>query len=406
MEKLKIGVMGLKRGNFVMKCGKALSDEMIVSAVCETDRRPIEDLRPYFTPETKVYEDFDEFINSGIDAVVLCNYFHEHAKYAIKALDAGVAVLSETTAAPSLGECVDLVEAVERNNGKYMLGTNSLFFSAVHAMKDRIQSGEYGRVMYADAEYIHTISNYIHPYNTNYQGPIDYDNLHWRQLIPTCYYNMHTLGPLMYITNSMPIKVLGKAVHMPSNEISSIKINDTPKTFSLTEMDDGAIFNTTGSVRLGPTSKWYRIACKNGTLETVRYNHKREWLLEARSSSDISKTFYTWDNSGAMTTEEKEKYSSIKIEDVGHGGVDFILMINFLKYLREGKEIFYDVYRSVALSAAAILTWYSILDNSKQFDIPDFKDKEARKVFKNDYRMPFGNSYKDLTLKCKLDDDK
>jgi predicted dehydrogenase len=403
MGRLKFGVMGLKRGGYVMKCGKVLSDDMVVTAICETDQRPIEDMKDYFAPETKVYEDFDEFIHSGIDAVVLCNYFHEHAKYAIKALDAGVAVLSETTAAPSLGECVDLVEAVERNNGKYMLGTNSLYFSAVHAMKAKIESGEYGRVMYADAEYIHHYP-YIHSYATNYRGPVDYDNLHWRQVMPTCYYNMHTLGPLMYITDSLPVKVLGKAVYEPPEE-NNITINDTPKTFTLTEMDNGAVFNTTGWVRMVPTSKWYRIACKNGTLETVRYNHKREKLLEAKSGSDIKETFYTWEDSGAITDEERNKYSSIKIEEVGHGGVDFILMTHFLDYLKTGKEIFYDVYKSVALSAAAILTWYSILDNSKQLDIPNFKDKEARKVFYNDYRSPFAKSYKDLTLKCRLGND-
>lgn len=37
------------------------------------------------------YTDFDEFINhEGLEAVFLCNYFHEHTPYAIKALEKNI----------------------------------------------------------------------------------------------------------------------------------------------------------------------------------------------------------------------------------------------------------------------------------------------------------------------------
>ena len=126
----KIGIMGINRGRYAIVCEEFLSDQMEVTAVCETNGDLIASLREegILTDRIKVYGDFNEFIRSGIDAVLLCNYFHEHTEYAIRAMEAGVAVLSDTTAAPSLGECVKLVEAAEKTGVKYMLGANSYTF--------------------------------------------------------------------------------------------------------------------------------------------------------------------------------------------------------------------------------------------------------------------------------------
>ncbi len=388
-ERLKLGVMGLRRGAFALVGALALKEEVVVTAVCEMDEASIEEARECFAPETKVYTDYDAFLASGLDAVILCNYFHEHTACAIKALDAGIAVLSETTAAATLGECVDLVEAVERNNGRYMLAANCPYFKAVHAMKEKIGSGEYGPVRYAEAEY-------IHPYTL---PAIDYEHLHWRQAMPNCYYNMHTLGPLMYITQSMPVRVIGKSVN--SVEASVNKATDMLKSFALTEMDNGAVFNTTGCVNFGPVSKWYRVACQEGTLETVRYDSREEYLLEVKSGKEVLKTQPGWSDSGCITPEEEKKYYDDMVGS-GHGGIDFVMLLHFVKFLKGEEEIFFDVYKAVALSAAGILTWYSVLDHSKEYEIPDFRDKAAREVFRGDYRTPIKESYKDMTLPCSL----
>ena len=341
----------------------------------------------------KVYKDFDEFINSGLDGVVLCNYFHEHAKYAIKAFEAGVAVLCETTAAASLGECVDLVEAAERTNAKYMLAANSPYYRGVHAMKERIEKEVFGKVIYADAEYIHPAGG------MSKDAEMDYDNLHWRMTLPSCYYNMHTLGPLMYLTNTVPVKVVCKSAKADL----TYKITDCVKTFTITEMDNGAVFNSTGVVDVGSSGKWFRIACENGTLETARYDQAGTKLVEVNHDSKEIKTLeFTWATCGDLTPEEDAKYGGL-IGGKGHGGMDFILLYRFIKFLRGEEKPFFDVYRSVALSAAGILAWYSSLSDSKEYVIPDFKKKEDRDKVRGDYRTPFAKKYSDLTLPCKVD---
>ena len=391
IKKMKIGVMGVDRGNFMLKAANLLSDEMEISAICETNEKTIENVKELLSEDTKIYKDFDEFIHSGIDGVFLCNYFHEHAKYAIKAMEAGVAVLSETTAAPSLGECVDLVEAYEKYNGRYMLAANCLYFQPLTGIMENLKSGKYGDVLYAEAEY-------IHPPVPGSKPTIDYNNLHWRKTLPSCYYNMHTLAPLMYITKTVPKKVLCKAVVKERDG----KVANTPKTFTLTEMDNGAVFNTTGVVGTGTHSKWYRVACERGTYETVRYDYRYEPLLSMGDDvreTGISYPDWEW---GDITDDKKAKYRD-KLTAIGHGGIDFFVALNFLRYLRGEIEPYFDVYRSVMISAVGILSWYSVLNDSKQYDVPDFKNKDDREKCRGDYRMPFGKTLDELTLPCKIE---
>ena len=391
-KKLKIGVMGVNRGNFMLKAAAVLSDEMQIAAICETNDDTIESVKELLSEDTKIYKDFDEFIHSGLDGVLLSNYFHEHAKYAIKAMEAGVAVLSETTAAPSLGECVDLVEAYEKFGGKYMLAANCLYFQPLTGIMERLKTDEYGPVVYAEAEYIHT------PHPDAKPPQPDVNNLHWRNTLPSCYYNMHTLGPLMYITKTEPTKVLCKAAVLEREG----RLNNTPKSFTLTEMDNGAVFNTTGCVGTGTDSKWYRVACQKGTYESQRYDYHFEPLVSMGHSvqqTGISYPDWEW---GDVPEEKKPDYRR-KLTAIGHGGIDFFVVLNFLRYLRGEIEPFFDVYRSVRLSAVGILSWYSVLNDSKQYDVPDFRTKEAREACRGDYRMPFGKKLDELTLPCRVD---
>ncbi len=390
----KIGVMGLTRGSEMCRVFATQFENTKVTAVCETDQEAINKCKEYLPEDVKIFDEFDAFIESGLDAVVLANYFHEHASCAIKAMKAGVAVLSETTAAPSLGECVDLVEAAEQYNGKYMLAANCLYFPAVHAMKLKIEEGKYGKVNYAEAEYIH--GSEVEP---ELLPELDLENLHWRSTLPSSYYNMHTLGPLMYITGTMPVKVFSKASYEPEYSRKYKKVSDCQSAVVLTEMDNGAVFNTTGVVRHHPNSKWYRVSCDHAIMETVRYNQAEDLLHISPRGHDVQQLWYKWQTAGVAP----EGYVDGSAERFGHGGIDYFMCYYFKEFLEGKLEPFFDVYRSVALSAVGILSWYSAL-SGKEYAIPDFKNKADRDKVRHDYRKPIAKSYKDLTLPCRLED--
>ncbi|MBE6695242.1 MAG: Gfo/Idh/MocA family oxidoreductase [Ruminococcaceae bacterium] len=394
-KKFKIGIMGSIRGRFVIACEKYLSDEMEVTALLENSEANLEEWRKSgeYKENIKVYSDFDEFIDSGIDAVILCNTFHEHYTYAMKAMEKGIAVLSETTAAPSLGACVELIECAERTKTKYMLGANCVYFRAVQKIKQEVESGKYGAAVYAEAEYCHPIP--IGSTVNGMQKAPDPENVHWRTVLPRCYYNMHDLGPILYIMGKRPVRVVGKAIVR----------DDATKTFvnfdrclCLVELEDGSVINYSGCTGVGALSKWYRVDCKDGSVESVRHNTPEDKILINPHNSPTQEDL-GWDVLEILTDEDKKRFlGNENVDSLPHNGVDFFLMLHFLKYLRGESEPAFDVYRAVDLSVTAIVSWYSILSGSKELDIPDLRKPEDREKVRGDYRMPFVKRLADQTL--------
>lgn len=393
MEKIRIGVVGLRRGLSYAKAYANEIPETMLAAVCENDPEYIEKVKKELPEDTQFFTDYEAFLNSGLDAIVLCNFFHEHAKFAIPALERGISVLSETAAAATLGECVSLCEAVERTGAKYMLATNVPHMYGCMEMDRLYQQGEspFGRVLYAEGEYFHTSA----PAPSAPAGTKP--NYHWRKFLPRTYYDMHDFGTLMSITGLMPKSVNAKAVFAPdiiSAKSPTSNVGDIASII-LTEMDSGAIFRTTSCASLGPTGKWFRLACENGTIETVRGDQDSvRYSYNPWSTPEGSEQTQTFD--------ARPEVVSASESAAGHGGSDYRISLAFVDYLKDRMVPFFDVYRSVALSAVGILAWRSVLEDGKGFRIPDFADKEDRKSVADDFLTPFPNftDGSGITLPC------
>lgn len=116
---MKIGVFGVWRGlAFIQAVG--MMEDAEITAICDQDKEKLDEAKKHCPENVRVCEDFEALLDSGIDAVILCNYFNEHAPYAIRALRRGIAVLSETLPAATLRECAELVETVELLAGGQM----------------------------------------------------------------------------------------------------------------------------------------------------------------------------------------------------------------------------------------------------------------------------------------------
>ena len=205
MERIKIGVFGAWRGNSYIELMREDVDFDLV-AVCDKNIESIEGK----DPGVRCFEEFDEFLSYGLSAgmntVFLANYFHQHTPYAIKAMNAGMNVLSECTASSTLKECVELVEAVEKTGRKYMLCENYPFSTEILKMKEIVSRGELGRILYAEGEYNHSDNN--EGLRRLTPGPY-----HWRAWMPRTYYITHSLGPVMYLTQSEVRFVSARASH-------------------------------------------------------------------------------------------------------------------------------------------------------------------------------------------------
>ena len=118
---IRIGVVGVGRGEvFARGAGRDMGMELV--ALCDVDEARLAGLGKRLGVAT--YTEFAKMLEHDLDAVILANYFHQHAGLAVQALRAGKHVMSETTAAFTMAEAVELVEAVQASGRIYMFAEN------------------------------------------------------------------------------------------------------------------------------------------------------------------------------------------------------------------------------------------------------------------------------------------
>ncbi|MFH0921001.1 MAG: Gfo/Idh/MocA family oxidoreductase, partial [Fibrobacterota bacterium] len=372
-KKIRVGVLGIGRGQTFMHEAPHAGMELV--AICDLWKERLDEVGKKYGIAT--YTDYDRFLDHDMDAVVLANYFHEHAPFAIKALKAGKHVMSECAACNTLAEGVALCRAVEQSGCIYMFAENYPYTAFNIEMARLYKEGEIGRVLYAEGEY-------IHPGSFDWGQGISPGLKHWRNNLPATYYCTHSMAPLMVITDTMPVRVNGFAVPLPedSKKLRLWRQKDMGSVIMAT-MDNGAVFKLIQGGLPGH-SIFYRLHGEYGLMENgrgpgywgpgnVRVVHN-EW--ELRKGQVPEKLIYPMFPKWAVAGKS------------GHGGSDFFTNHYFAEAIRTGKQPYLNVYRGVAMSVIGILAWKSVLDKGNSYAVPDFTREATRKKWANDTWRP------------------
>jgi predicted dehydrogenase len=372
--RIRVGVVGVGRGeSFVKAATDVVGMELV--AICDTWAERLATLGARYGVAT--YTDYDHFLEHEMDAVILANYFHQHAPFAIKALAAGLHVMSETACNGNLAEGVALCRAVEASGKIYMLAENYPFTAFNQELARLYRQGEIGQVTYAEGEY-------NHPMAPEAILRISPGRNHWRNWLPPTYYCTHALAPLMVITDTMPVSVNALSIPVPELTASLARHND-PGCVILCRMDNGAVFRIFG-LGLPGHSNWYRLHGVGGGMEITRGpgyfgpGQVRVWHDEwnCPPNTPTERTYVPdWPEHGDLARR------------AGHGGGDFWTNFHFANAIRSGQSPYLDVYRGVAMSSVGILAWKSALANGQPFPIPNFRDECSRQTVENDHWSPW-----------------
>ena len=119
-KEIRVGVIGVGRGQSIIQGSDLVGMKLV--AVCDQWQEKLAQVGKQYDVTT--YVDYDRFLEHDLDAVILANYFNQHAPFAIKALRAGKHVMSETAANKTLAEGVALCRAVEETGRIYMFAEN------------------------------------------------------------------------------------------------------------------------------------------------------------------------------------------------------------------------------------------------------------------------------------------
>lgn len=371
VKPVRVGVYGVGRGmSFASQAAQMEGVELV--ALCDQREGALKGAVANMQGVTP-YTSYDRFLEHEMDAVVLANYATEHAPAAIRALDAGFHVQSESLAIKTLAEGVALVRAVERTGLTYMYAENYAYANTIQEMRRLYRAGEVGELRYAEGEYVHPVS----PDEKIWLSPTWE---HWRNWIPATYYCTHAMSPIMYVSRARPVRVSGFVVPYDFDDPTC---TETAKRSDLAgilmvEMDNGAwVKLLQGSLKGHLT--WCRIYGNRGSMETLR--HGDTGMLRVRKEH--------WDRKPGEPAEimyhpEFPRFNQ-QAAASGHGGGDFFMLHEFIRAIRTGKPPYLDVYTGVQMTSLGILGYRSALEGSCALEVPGFRKRKDLKRYEDDH---------------------
>lgn len=372
---IRVGVVGVGRGYWAF--AREAKEKLGLKLVALCDIRDDALAKAGKELGVATYTDYGKFLEHDMDAVILANYFPDHAPFAIRALEAGKHVMSEVSACFTLGQGAALCDAVEKSGRIYMFAENCCYMLHAQEMRRIFQSGALGEFVYGEGEY-------VHPDSADFWNSISQGQYHWRNWLPATYYCTHSLGPLMYITDTWPVKVNACAMPYRADDPVAARRpvrNDAASVITV-RMNTGAVVKIIQYFLRGH-GLWFRVHGSLGAVENLREGDSNRIRLRqegyhGKPAKPLDKIYLPrWPAAfrrGATAA--------------GHGGGDFFMNYYFAQAIRTGTQPYLDVYRGVAMSMVGIQGWRSALDDSNTVEVPDFRNKAVRRKYLADNWNP------------------
>ncbi|MCX5642483.1 MAG: Gfo/Idh/MocA family oxidoreductase [Candidatus Omnitrophica bacterium] len=370
--KIKVGVFGARRGATMVEVLSQHPEAQLV-AICDFSEKALAKNKDAAQREKiTLYKDFNKFLNHDMDAVVLANYATEHAPYAVQALNSGRHVCSEVVACQNLAEAVELVEAVEQSRKVYAFAENYCYFRGTLEMQKIYQAGDIGEFLHAEGEYVHDCESIW--------AEITYGQRnHWRNWTPATFYCTHSVGPIMTITNTRPVRVT--AYETPNINKRRLGGRSADGAVILCQMSNGGTMKVLPwcNFKRHPESIWYCVYGSTGMMETDRWESTYDRIHVYQENHPSRAENFSYKPTFPHSTELSRRIS-------GHGGSDFYTMHYFLQKILgrpEGKRAI-DVYQGLDMTLPGLLGYRSIVNGNIPIDIPDFRDKKVREKYRGD----------------------
>ena len=217
MNKLNIAAIGCGYwGPNLVRNFNALND-CCVKTVCDADQARLDYIKNLY-PEIETVTDVDKIMDDGsIDAVAIATPVRTHYPIAKRCLQAGKHTFIEKPMAASTENCKDLIDIAKAKSLTLMVGHTFIYTSSVRRIKELIQSGDIGEVMYISSRRLNL---------GLFQNDI---NVAW-DLAP------HDISIILFLLEQEPVSIncQGKAHLLPGIEdVTSITLDFPNGSFAI-----------------------------------------------------------------------------------------------------------------------------------------------------------------------------
>ena len=425
-ERIRTGFIGVgNRGQGHLQTCVGLSNVEIVS-ICDISDRSLSAAKKIISgsnlPEPKVYtgNDFaylEMLEKEDLDAVIISTPWEWHTRMAVASMKSGAYTGVEVPAATTIDECWDLVNTHEETGINLMFLENANYDRSFLAILNMVRQDVFGELLHCRCGYLHDLRGVKFNDGVEYDyvpgrplkfGQDAYAEAQWRGLHSLRrngdVYPTHGIGPVA--------KVLD--IHNGNRFLSLSSFATKARGLKKYVDDYGGANHPLSKVQWNcgdiVTST---INCANGETVIVTHNcnnprpHVGEFMVQGTKGlwHEDWKSIYIENQSpvkDAYEADEKwmAKYNhkywredSENAEGAGHGGIDYMVLKDFFKAVKENKPAPIDVYDAAAWSAISALSEMSISRGNSPVDFPDFtrgqwiKFKDE-KVFALDDKFP------------------
>ena len=386
-EKLKLAVVGLKRGGDLIRGEFAKFDDVEIVGICDLKQELIdksfEDITSNGRKAPITTTNYKEILQiPDLDAIIVSTTWDMHFPIAIEAMKVGIYVGLEVGGAYTMSECEELVKVAEQTGHHFMFLENCCYSRREMMALNMAKKGMFGEIIHCEGAYAHDLRDSIteKDYRIN-----DY-------LYRNCEnYPTHEIGPI------------AKLLHINKGNRFLSLVSVASKASGL----NAYAKKTLGADHKYATAKFAQgdvvttiLKCANGETVTITLDtslpcaYSRKFTVcgtEGRYIEDNDSVYIDgvhnewewlkWHNKWGNAAEYAEEYDHDiwkehrKHKDIlgyGHGGTDWVSCRAFVETAKRDIVAPIDVYDAAVMMCISVLSEQSISLGGQPVTFPDF----------------------------------
>lgn len=391
MEKIKAGVIGYgQRGKGMLSLLLDMPEKVEIVGVCDLYQDRVEAAQEKVKTKggydcigtTNAYELID---NPEVNTVYIFAAWEAHIPLSIYAMKAKKAVACEVAGAYSVEQCWDLVRTYEQTKTPIMMLENCCYGKRELMCLNMAQQGFFGDIVHMDGAYCHDLRGEIADGNIiRHYRLRNYINRNCEN------YPTHEIGPIARILginqgnrflalSSFSSKAAGLEQYVQDHldkydDLKDVRFNQGDVVTTVLTCAGGQTVRLTLETTL-PRS-YSRQFSVHGTKGA--YYEDTDSVYEG-TNEEHRKCEWSWKPQWGNAEQYEEKWQHplwVKyLEDgvkKGHGGMDWLELVDFADALLEGRPMPIDVYDMATWMAITALSEESIAKGGAPVEFPDF----------------------------------